>query len=41
MKPVIPDYEWITYGERVKSGHHKSYLGFIKGEQINFLDCFD
>ncbi len=19
MKPVIPDYEWITYGERVKS----------------------
>ncbi|MEN5014730.1 hypothetical protein ABEH87_00005, partial [Erwinia sp. Eh17-17] len=19
MKPVIPDYEWITYGERVRS----------------------
>jgi hypothetical protein len=19
MKPVIPDYEWITYGERVNS----------------------
>jgi len=25
MKPVIPDYEWITYGERVIHIYGKDY----------------
>ncbi|CQJ36208.1 Uncharacterised protein [Yersinia enterocolitica] len=34
MKPVIPDYEWITYGERVSNEALPLAVGLTNGEQI-------
>ncbi|WP_455818003.1 hypothetical protein, partial [Pseudomonas cerasi] len=31
MKPVIPDYEWITYGERVTVQLKRGYAGLSNG----------
>jgi hypothetical protein len=36
MKPVIPDYEWITYGERVKKPVIPDYEWITYGERVSY-----